>query len=114
MILERLAFQEKAFVLQVLGEFARWLILHHKARLYKEGFEQQLTRCQTDVKVIVLGCEVLSVFARGPIRRVPLVQWMPRSSSHSFTNYQPVVFPSERALDYLSGFFSSFLKQRAL
>jgi hypothetical protein len=37
MILERLAFQKKAFVLQVLGEFTRWLILATIARFVKGG-----------------------------------------------------------------------------
>lgn len=50
MILERLAFQEKAFVLQVLGEFARWLILATIARFVQGGLWTATDQMPTDVK----------------------------------------------------------------
>lgn len=50
MILERLAFQKKAFVLQVLGEFTRWLILATIARFVKGGLWTATDQMPTDVK----------------------------------------------------------------
>lgn len=50
MILERLAFQEKAFVLQVLGEFARWLILATIACFVQGGLWTATDQMPTDVK----------------------------------------------------------------
>jgi len=50
MILERLAFQKKAFILQVWGEFTRWLILAIIARFVQGGLWTATDQMPTDVK----------------------------------------------------------------